>query len=98
MKLAVISDIHSNLDAFEAVRKDISSQSIHDIVSLGDNIGYGPQPMEILARLKEHSIPSVMGNHELALIDENYLNTFNQKAKKALNINISKGQAENLTC
>ncbi len=87
MRLAVLSDIHSNLDAFKAVLKDISSQSVHNVVSLGDNIGYGPQPMEIVARLKKYSIPSVMGNHELALLDENYLKTFNPKAKKALNIN-----------
>ncbi len=87
MRLAVISDIHSNLEAFKAVLRDISSQSVHNVVSLGDNIGYGPQPMEIVTRLKKYSIPSVMGNHELALINEDYLKTFNPKAKKALIIN-----------
>ena len=41
---AIISDIHGNLDAFEAVLRDIETLSITEIFSLGDNIGYGPEP------------------------------------------------------
>lgn len=87
MRLAVISDVHSNLDAFQAVLADISKQSIDDVISLGDNIGYGAQPEEIIAGLKQYSISSVLGNHELALLDRDYLTTFNPYAKKALVIN-----------
>ena len=90
MRLAVISDIHSNLDAFQAVLDDISKQSIDDVISLGDNIGYGAQPEEIIVSLKRHSISSVLGNHELAVLDEGYLRTFNPYARKALIINKKK--------
>lgn len=87
MRLAVISDIHSNFDAFKAVMDDISRQSVDEIISLGDNIGYGPEPEEVMNSLKHHGIDSIRGNHELAFLDENYLKTFNPSAKKALIIN-----------
>ena len=87
MRLAVISDIHSNLEAFEATLKDISAQSVDDVISLGDNIGYGAEPEEIIINLKRHAISSVLGNHELAVLDEDYLRTFNYHARKALVIN-----------
>ena len=90
MRLAVISDIHSNLDAFQAVLDDIAILSIDDIISLGDNIGYGPQPEEVIVNLKRQGISSVLGNHELALLDEDYLRTFNPYARKALAINRKK--------
>ncbi|CCK81876.1 metallophosphoesterase family protein [Desulfobacula toluolica] len=90
MRLAVISDVHSNLDAFQAVMADISTQAIDDIISLGDNIGYGAQPEEVIAGLKRHDISSVLGNHELALLDKDYLATFNPYARKALVINQKK--------
>ena len=90
MRLAVISDIHSNLDALQAVLYDISRQSIDDVISLGDNIGYGPQPEEVIVHLKRHAISSVLGNHELALLDKDYLRTFNPYARKALEINKNK--------
>ena len=87
MRLAVISDIHSNLDAFMAVLDDISKLSVDDIISLGDNIGYGAQPEEIIVNLKRHHILSVLGNHELAILDKDYLKTFGPFARKALKIN-----------
>ncbi|MCP3873561.1 MAG: metallophosphoesterase [Desulfobacteraceae bacterium] len=90
MRLAVISDIHSNLDALQSVLNDISKQSIDDIISLGDNIGYGPQPEEVIVYLKRYAVSSVLGNHELALLDKNYLRTFNPNARKALKINKNK--------
>jgi predicted phosphodiesterase len=90
MRLAVISDIHSNLEAFQAVMDDISKLSIDDAVSLGDNIGYGAQPEEIIENLKHYSITSVLGNHELALLDSDYLKTFGSSAREALKINKKK--------
>jgi len=90
MRLAVISDIHSNLEAFQAVLEDIAKHAIDEVISLGDNIGYGPEPEAIIVTLKRHSISSVLGNHELALLDETYLETFNPYARKALIINKKK--------
>ncbi len=90
MRLAVISDIHSNLDAFTAVLNDISKLKIDDIICLGDNIGYGAQPEEVIVNLKRHGVSSVLGNHELAILDKDYLKTFGPFAGKALTINRKK--------
>jgi predicted phosphodiesterase len=66
-KTAIISDLHSNIEAVEAVLKDIHDQGIEDIVCLGDLIGYGPNPREVL----RHSLQwrfTLRGNHEDALL------------------------------
>jgi predicted phosphodiesterase len=89
MRLAVLSDIHSNLDAFQAVLNDIKAKTVDDIISLGDNIGYGAQPEEVIVYLKRYNIISVLGNHELAFLDQNFRRTFNPFARKALEINKS---------
>ena len=73
MRMAVISDIHGNLEAFKQVLMDIGKSNIDDTICLGDNIGYGPEPEQVVAMIKDHNIPTVMGNHELAVIDQNYL-------------------------
>ena len=69
MKVAIISDIHGNMDAFERVLADIVSLPVEDIISLGDNIGYGPEPDAVIKRIHKQDITSVQGNHELALIE-----------------------------
>jgi len=87
MRVAVISDIHSNMDALNAVLEDISQNRVDDIISLGDNIGYGAEPEKVILTLKVKSITSVLGNHELAFLSRDYLKTFNPYARKALEIN-----------
>lgn len=62
LRLALISDIHGNLPAFEAVLADISGRDISQLVCLGDVLASGPQPREVLARLKGLACPVVMGN------------------------------------
>jgi len=83
-KFAIISDIHSNLDAFDEVLRDIESLAITTIFSLGDNIGYGPEPEAVINRLTERGIPSVLGNHELAVTDPSELDWFNPVARESL--------------
>jgi predicted phosphodiesterase len=83
-KIAVISDIHSNLDAFDEVLRDIESLAISTLFSLGDNIGYGPEPEAVINRLTERGIPSVLGNHELAVTDPSELDWFNPVARESL--------------
>lgn len=80
----MISDIHANLEAFKQVLIDIGKSDIDNTVCLGDNIGYGPDPEQVVAMIKDHDIPTVMGNHELAVIDQNYLSLFNPLARKSL--------------
>lgn len=62
MQIALISDIHGNLTALEAVLADITHRHIAQIICLGDVIASGPQPREVLARLQSLQCPVVMGN------------------------------------
>ncbi len=69
MKVAVLADIHGNLEAFEAVRDDLESQGASRVMCLGDSIGYGPDPEEVVLLLQKLGYVSVLGNHEFALKD-----------------------------
>lgn len=84
MKIAVISDIHGNMDAFQAVLTDIDSNGLDAVISLGDMIGYGAQPETVLAEVRRRRMPALMGNHELAVVDPSYLNWFNDPARQSL--------------
>ncbi|GAB6191268.1 metallophosphoesterase family protein [Desulfocastanea catecholica] len=69
MKIAVLADIHGNLEAFEAVRGDLEAQGAQRGICLGDNIGYGPDPEAVICRMRQLGYQSVLGNHEFALFD-----------------------------
>ena len=84
MRIAVISDIHGNMDAFQEVLADIEAMGIGTIFSLGDNIGYGAESDRVLACIQDMKIPSVLGNHELGLVQPRYLEWFNPQARKSL--------------
>ncbi len=84
MKLAIISDIHSNLEAFIQVIEDIDAQGATEIICLGDSIGYGPDPEAVVALLRRRDIPQVVGNHEAAVIRRADRYWFNPVARKAL--------------
>lgn len=83
-KLTVISDIHGNLEALQAVLSDIDRLGLDTVVCLGDNIGYGPEPDQVLTLLRSRDIPSLMGNHEWGLVDEKSLFWFNPQARCSL--------------
>lgn len=68
MKRAVISDIHGNLEALQAVLKDIDSKGIQEIVCLGDIIGYGPNPCECLDLVIQRAKWTILGNHDQAAL------------------------------
>lgn len=82
MKIAVISDIHANLEAFVKVLDDIDKHRADRIISLGDNIGYGPDPARVMELIQQRSIESVLGNHEMVLQDRRFLNWFNPKVRQ----------------
>jgi diadenosine tetraphosphatase ApaH/serine/threonine PP2A family protein phosphatase len=67
---AVISDLHSNLPALEAVFKDIDAQGIPEVICLGDVVGYGPFPVECLRLVKQRARVCLLGNHDEALLGE----------------------------
>jgi predicted phosphodiesterase len=79
--IAIISDIHSNLEAFQAVLADIERQGIQRIVCLGDIVGYGPNPRECLDLVMERCEACVCGNHDIAVFYEPY--SFNLGAERA---------------
>lgn len=68
MKRAVISDIHGNLEALQAVLKDIDDQKLSEIVCLGDIIGYGPNPCECLDLVIKRCSKTILGNHDQAAL------------------------------
>lgn len=84
MRVAIISDIHGNLDAFGQVLNDIDTSGIDAVVCLGDNVGYGPEPEQVIRQVRARKIPCVMGNHERAVSDRAHLNWFNPSARISL--------------
>ncbi len=70
MKIAVLADIHGNLEALKAVVDDMKQFQLDCMVSLGDNVGYGPEPDGVVDLIRETGIESILGNHEFALCDK----------------------------
>jgi predicted phosphodiesterase len=70
MRVAVISDIHANLHAFEAVLGEIDGESPDAIWCLGDLVGYGPRPNPSCALAENRADVCLVGNHDLVVIDE----------------------------
>ena len=82
MKTAVISDLHSNREALEAVFADIHRRGDVDLICLGDVIGYGPDPEFCVDLVRGHARWCLMGNHDEALFRE--ANDFNPHARGAI--------------
>jgi predicted phosphodiesterase len=84
MRYAILADIHSNLDAFEAVLRDIDDKGgANELWCLGDVVGYGPDPSECIALLLRHPHLCVAGNHDWAAIGKIDIRDFNPHAAEA---------------
>ena len=81
MRVAVVSDIHSNLTAFQAVAADFGE--VDEVWCLGDIVGYGPDPNECIARLREYPHVCIAGNHDWAAIGKVETDVFNTAAASA---------------
>ncbi len=68
IRLAIISDIHGNLPALEAVLADIEAQGISDIYHLGDLVGYNPFPNETVMLIAGRRLPGITGNYDQAVL------------------------------
>lgn len=79
--LAILSDIHSNLEALTAVLAELDRREVTEILCLGDVIGYGPNPIECLDLIRRRSAATLMGNHDFAVLYEPY--NFNSGAESA---------------
>ena len=81
MSIAILADVHANIEALTSVMADMESRGVSRIVCLGDVIGYGPNPRECLQALFVSEV-AIMGNHEEAVMF--YGEDFNEKARQAL--------------
>ena len=81
VRRALISDIHGNLEALEAVLNDIEDQGIEEIYCLGDIIGYGPNPRECIDRVMDSCKVTLLGNHDQgAMFDPDGFNVGAERA------------------
>lgn len=88
MILAIFADIHGNLEAFTSVISQIHKEGVDRIISLGDNIGYGADSEKIMDQLHKNNVESILGNHELAVINESFIKWFNPNAQQAVRYTI----------
>jgi predicted phosphodiesterase len=83
MKVAVISDIHSNRHAFEATLEAIADSDAAELWCLGDLVGYGAEPDACVELAREHAAVCLAGNHDLAVTGEISLEDFSRGASLA---------------
>jgi predicted phosphodiesterase len=93
---AVLSDVHSNLEALEAVLKDVGKRGIGEILFLGDAVGYGPDPDGCVSLLQEECGVLIAGNHDWGVCGLTEIDSFNENAKAAILWTRSVMRPENL--
>ncbi|MGZ4360323.1 MAG: metallophosphoesterase family protein [Gaiellaceae bacterium] len=84
MRVAVVSDVHGNLAALDAVREAIAAEQVDEIWCLGDLIGYGPRPSECCAAISDWATVTLAGNHDLGGLGLLPLREFSPVAATAL--------------
>ena len=84
MRYAIISDLHANKQAFKAVLTDIKSIGADQIICLGDVIGYGPRPAEVLELAYNNISYFVLGNHDAVVAKIMSPDCFNEKARRLI--------------
>jgi diadenosine tetraphosphatase ApaH/serine/threonine PP2A family protein phosphatase len=83
MRTALLSDVHGNLPAFEAVLADIDAVEVEEIWCLGDLVGYGAQPNECVELARERCDLCLAGNHDLVVTGEIDIGDFSSSAAAA---------------
>jgi len=84
MKYLIISDVHANLEALNAVLKTTEDESFDALLFLGDTVGYGPNPNECIETLKGRAKILLAGNHDWAVLGLTDIEYFNPYAKTAI--------------
>jgi len=80
--IALVSDLHANIEALEAVMRDIDAQGVKTIYCLGDIVDYGPNPVEVLDIAISQFELNILGNHEEALMM--VAEDFNERAMRSV--------------
>jgi predicted phosphodiesterase len=83
-RIAIMSDIHGNLEAFEAALAAVYAEGVEYLVQLGDLVGYNANPHECVDLAVQHHIIGVLGNHDLAIREPQIAARFNVMAHQAL--------------
>ena len=84
MRIAVLGDIHGNLEALEAVLIAVDRLGAERVVVLGDLVGYGPDPVACIYRIRETEGICVLGNHDQALVDGARAHELNAMARHTI--------------
>ncbi|MCD6521963.1 metallophosphoesterase family protein [Candidatus Calescamantes bacterium] len=85
MRYGIISDIHGNLEALEAILKELKKEGVERFLMVGDVVGYGANPKECIEIVRElPGITGVAGNHDWGVLEKTPLEYFNLVAKEAL--------------
>jgi diadenosine tetraphosphatase ApaH/serine/threonine PP2A family protein phosphatase len=82
MRYAIISDVHSNLESLNAMLEMLESDD--GLLCLGDIVGYGPNPNECVALIRQRVTEAVLGNHDVAATDNFGVEYFNPVARNAI--------------
>ncbi len=83
MRIAVLSDIHGNRQAFEAVLAEVLGADVEEVWCLGDVVGYGADPDACISLAREHASVCLVGNHDLAVRGDLSLDEFSRGAELA---------------
>lgn len=83
MKHGVISDVHGNLEALRAVKAALRKEGVDGVLCLGDLVGYGASPNEVMAEAREMVGPCVAGNHDFGSVGKTDLSLFSDTAREA---------------
>jgi predicted phosphodiesterase len=83
MRVGLISDIHANLHALEAVLAELEDERLDEVWSLGDVVGYGPRPNECCRLVRDRTAIGMVGNHDLVVLGAVDLDEFNADAAAA---------------
>lgn len=81
MRYGIVSDIHANIQAWKAVLRDMRKNGVDSILCLGDVIGYGPNPAEVLDSCYEHCDYFILGNHDAVIGNRLDSSLFNDNAR-----------------
>jgi len=84
MRYAILSDVHSNLEALEAVLRNVDKRKVKDVLFLGDAVGYGPNPNECIELLIARCKILLAGNHDWGVLGLTDINYFNEYARAAI--------------